>query len=71
MMDITIEVLGGNVVGIYAKRPGVRVTIIDWDNIKAGDYCGVMKPQDCVSFDQMLPETRQVFQKYQRKDCGE
>ena len=33
---IVIEVLGGNVVGVYAERPlKADVAVVDWDNIKA------------------------------------
>ncbi|MFA6174897.1 MAG: hypothetical protein WC701_14640 [Kiritimatiellales bacterium] len=68
MTDITVEVLGGNVVEVYSKRPEMRVTIIDWDNIKSGDYRGMTEVQDCVSFNQMSPETQQVFKKYHQKN---
>ena len=31
-----IEVLGGNVAGVYAESPvNIEVVLVDWDNIKA------------------------------------
>lgn len=61
MTDVVVEVRGGTVVKVYSERPETRVTVVDWDDLGAGDNRGVIDIQRCISFDHMPTDTQQAF----------
>jgi hypothetical protein len=38
MNDVVVEVRGGIVVEIYSDAPDLRLSLVDWDNIRDGDH---------------------------------
>jgi hypothetical protein len=52
MTDIVVEIRGGVVADVYSRRPGVRVTIVDWDNMEEGNV------DTCVAVVRCTPRRR-------------
>ena len=57
MTNVVVEVRGGTVVGVYPKHPETHVTVVNWDDLEAGDNRKVGDIQRCISFNQMPTET--------------
>lgn len=61
MKQVVVEVLGGVVQDVYADE-GIRVVVVDWDNLEEGEECcaGVYPP---CGLDMMPEETEEQVRK--------
>jgi hypothetical protein len=62
VIDIIIEVRGGNVVEVYGRSQKTRVTIVDWDNREAGDTSISAYTLNCLPVSKMPEETMNIIE---------
>ena len=62
VIDIIIEVRGGNVVEVYGRSQKTRVTIVDWDNWEAGDTSTSAYTLNCLPASKVPEETMNIIE---------
>ena len=62
LVDVIIEIRGGNVVEIYGHPEKTRVTIIDWDNWEAGDISTSAYKINCLPISKVPEETMNIIE---------
>ena len=61
MSDVIIEVRGGNIIEVYGLSEKTRVTIVEWDNWKAGDISTSAYTVHCLPVSKIPEKTMSLI----------
>jgi len=62
MTDTVVVIRGGVLVEAYSRRPGERITVIDWDDANAGELRSAVGEIRCTHPREMHPQTKALLQ---------
>ena len=67
VIDVIIEVRGGNVVEVYGRSQKTRVTIVDWDSLEAGNIPTSVYTVNCLPIYKVPEETMSIIESSKTK----